>query len=226
MQASQFIAVVSPYAVTLRLEGSPMFPSLRIAQNMWETGCTIHEWYNLGGIKVGSGQPNGFWKGATVNKGTWEVYDGVRQNITSDFRAYDSIYDFYKDQDLLFGMPRYERVGISKTPQEQAQMLLACGYATDPNYSNGLIGMIRTYDLERFDREVDNTMEELLKRLAALEELTKHLQESSPPDWFVTEFTNRPNLLDGIVNTPMGDKNFWRNIAVAIRLIDQQATAK
>jgi flagellar protein FlgJ len=129
-----------------------MFPSVRIAQNILETGCVIHSWNNLGGIKVGSGKPNAYWRGGAVNKGTWEVYDGVRDdNVTAAFRAYDTLYDFYKDQDLLFELSRYARVRAAKTPGEQALALQECGYATDPQYPGKLMTIIKAYDLTKYD---------------------------------------------------------------------------
>lgn len=105
----------------------------------------------MGGYKVGSGKPNQFWKGKAVLKDTWEVYDGQRVDIKAYFRAYDSIADFYRDQDLLYGASRYQRVREAKTPQEQAQMLYACGYATDPQYAQKLMSIINTHGLTKYD---------------------------------------------------------------------------
>ena len=130
-----------------------MFPSVRLAQNLLETGGVIHSWNNLGGIKVGSGQLTPYWRGRTVSKDTWEVYNGRRVNESADFRAYDSVYDYYKDQDLLLQLPRYARVRAADTPEEQARALQASGYATDPQYASKLIGIINQYGLKRYDRQ-------------------------------------------------------------------------
>ena len=56
MSASAFIAQIAPIAVQLRVEGSPIFPSVRIAQAGLETGWKIPAWNNLGGYKGGSGK--------------------------------------------------------------------------------------------------------------------------------------------------------------------------
>lgn len=219
MNAKEFIDTVSPFAVTLRMEGSPMFPSVRIAQNMLETGRVIHPWFNLGGIKVGSGKPNGFWKGASVNKGTWEVCNGVTVNTSANFRAYDNLYDFYKDQDLLFLNDRYKRVVAAKNPQEQAEMLQACGYATDPQYPEKLKSIISQNGLEKYDQEAENMKEELaaaIKRIDALELKTKVLDKTPAPEWFIKEFGE--HVLDGIVSDMNGDTDFWRDTAVSLRL--------
>ncbi|MEK8132894.1 glucosaminidase domain-containing protein [Paenibacillus filicis] len=156
MKPSEFIAVIAPIAAKLRAEGSPIFPSVRIAQAMLETGCTLHSWNNLVGFKVGSGQPNGFWKGRSVSTKTWEVYDGVRHDgVTAFWRAYDTVEDCFRDQDLLFVWSRYDRVRAAKSPQAQTAMLLACGYATDPRYADKLNSLIAGNGLEQYDRLED-----------------------------------------------------------------------
>lgn len=155
LSREEFIAKLAPIVQRVRSEGSPLLPSVRLAQNILETGCRIHPWYNLGGIKVGSGKPNGFWKGRIILKGTWEEYRGLTVDTAAHFRVYDSLYDFYKDQDLLFQLPRYDRVRAAKTPEQQAAMLQACGYATDSDYTGKLIALIRANDLTQFDKEDD-----------------------------------------------------------------------
>ncbi|WP_088833930.1 glycoside hydrolase family 73 protein [Paenibacillus tyrfis] len=159
MTREQFIAAVAPVAVELKREGSPIFPSVRIAQALLETGGRIHEWNNLIGYKVGSGQPNEFWKGKSVSTKTWEVYDGVRvDGVQAHWRAYDCLEDCFRDQDLLFQWSRYDRVRSAKSPQEQVEMLLVCGYATDPDYSKKLNNLIANYSLEQYDKEAAEAM--------------------------------------------------------------------
>ncbi|HUC93305.1 MAG TPA: glucosaminidase domain-containing protein [Paenibacillus sp.] len=162
MNREQFVAALAPLAIRARSEGSPFFPSVRLAQNLLETGGVIHPWNNLGGIKVGDGRRTPYWRGRAVNKRTWEVYDGERVDVSADFRAYDSVYDYYKDQDLLMQRPRYERVRLAATPEEQARALQATGYATDPRYADKLIELIRAYDLKRFDEPVRPPQDEPL----------------------------------------------------------------
>lgn len=177
--------MLAPFAVQLRFEGSPMFPSVRLAQNLLETGGVIHTWFNLGGIKVGSGKPNQWWDGSSVHKGTWEVYNGVRVDTSANFRAYKSVYHFYKDQDLIFMLPRYDRVRAAKTPEEQANMLYACGYATDPQYAGKLINIINSYGLKKYDKEAIE-MDELKKQIEKLnKEVTDLKQRVEAPAWFV-----------------------------------------
>lgn len=156
MTRAEFIAVIAPVAAKLRQEGSPIFPSVRIAQALLETGGNIHEWNNVVGYKVGSGQPNAYWKGRSVSTKTWEVYDGVRHdNVVANWRAYDCVEDCFRDQDVLFQWSHYDRVRAAKTPAEQTEMLRACGYATDPSYTAKLRSLIAEYSLEQYDEEAE-----------------------------------------------------------------------
>jgi hypothetical protein len=66
-------------------------------------------------------------------------------------------------------------------------------------------------------KEMEN-MDELLKRVSELEEKVKVLENTAAPDWFIQEFG--AGCLNGIVNDPVGDKNFWRNVAVSIRVVN------
>lgn len=147
----QFIEQLAPTVIRIKQEGSTMFPSVRLAQNVLETGGVIHPWYNLGGIKVGSGKTNAYWRGESVIKDTWEVIDGRSQKTQAAFRSYTSVYHFYKDLDLLLATSRYERVRSALTPELQADMLYICGYATDPSYASKLKALIVQYGLKKYD---------------------------------------------------------------------------
>jgi len=217
----EFFAQLAPVAIRVRLEGSPMFPSCRLAQNWLETGGVIHPWFNLGGIKVGSGQPNEWWDGSSVKKGTWEVVNGQRIDTSAHFRAYPSVYHFYKDQDVLFQLPRYERVRRAQTPEEQADMLLACGYATDPQYAVKLKNIIKQYSLKQYDREVEQVLKDLQEKVAALEQTVKVLEDQNrhipAPPWFVVEFGDP--TAGGLIRDVDGLKHpaAWEAIAIALR---------
>lgn len=226
MTRNEFIAFLAPYAVQLRLEGSPMFPSVRLAQNILETGGVIHPWNNLGGIKVGSGKPNEWWDGSNVNKATWEVYSGQRVDTAADFRAYKSVYHFYKDQDLLFQLPRYDRVRNAKTPEEQAAMLQVCGYATDPAYPGKLVALINQYELKKYDKEAEDVLADLQKQVEQLVVANTQLQQrvadlerlnSIPiPNW--AHDAVDAAVRAGLVDTPNGASfDFYRVLTVLYR---------
>lgn len=187
MKPNDFIAQIAPIVITLRLEGSPIFPSVRIAQAAHETGWTIHSWNNLVGYKVGSGKLTPYWHGKSISTKTWEVYDGVRHdNVIANWRVYESIEDCFRDQDILLENARYKRVREATSPFSQTQMLQVCGYATDPAYASKLDRIILQYHLTQYDEEVTNLLNDLQSRINNLETRISKLESQSSmtvPDW-------------------------------------------
>jgi flagellar protein FlgJ len=226
MKPAEFISIVAPIAVELRLDGSLIFPSVRIAQAAHETGWKIHSWNNLVGLKVGSGKPNPYWDGSSVRTGTWEVINGRRVDTAANWRAYRSVEDCFRDQDELFKLPRYARVRAAQTPEEQADMLQACGYATDPAYGQKIKNLIGMYNLKKYDKEAEDVLKELQSQIntqrdqiAALERKVKRLenQQSMPvPEW--AKEAVEAAVAAGIVDTPDGGSyDFYRLLTVIHR---------
>lgn len=100
--------------------------------------------HNLFGIKAG-----GNWKGRTVDVVTTEYVNGKPQKQVDSFRAYDSYADAFRDYaNMLRANPRYQNViAQGQDAVGFAQGLQQAGYATDPNYAQKLIGVIRQFDL-------------------------------------------------------------------------------
>lgn len=188
LNKTAFFAFLSDTVVKVWKEGSPLLPSVRLAQNWLETGGKIHEWNNLGGYKVGSGIPNAYWKGRSVCTSTWEVYDGKRVTQKADWRTYESVYEFYKDQDLLFTKSRYDRVRAAKTPETQCAALYACGYATDPDYAEKLLSIIKSNNLTSFD---------IIQADAQVEEEDEDMES-------ITVYVNGQKIDDGLYDDRKG----------------------
>jgi flagellar protein FlgJ len=100
--------------------------------------------HNLFGIKAGNG-----WKGRTVDIVTTEYVGGKPQKQVDTFRAYDSYADAFRDYaNLLRANPRYQNViAQGQDAAGFAQGLQQAGYATDPNYAQKLMSVIRQFDL-------------------------------------------------------------------------------
>ncbi|MDI4644789.1 glycoside hydrolase family 73 protein [Cohnella hashimotonis] len=179
MDRQTFFGLLGPQAQRARIEGSPLFPSVRLAQNLLETGGRIDEHYNLGGIKAGGGKPNQWWRGETYTTPTWEFVNGKRVQALGTWRSYKSVYHFYKDQDLLLGHARYARVRAAKTAPEQAEALQLSRYATDPAYSNKLSQLIKTYDLTKYDDFEEADIPMTTEEREQFEQLQKEASEQT-----------------------------------------------
>ncbi|MHB1186622.1 flagellar assembly peptidoglycan hydrolase FlgJ [Thiobacillus sp.] len=99
--------------------------------------------HNLFGIKAGAG-----WKGKTVDIVTTEYVNGKPQKQVDTFRAYDSYADSFRDYaSLLRSNARYQNViAQGQDAAGFARGLQQAGYATDPNYAQKLMSVIRQFD--------------------------------------------------------------------------------
>jgi flagellar protein FlgJ len=94
--------------------------------------------YNVFGIKAGES-----WKGRVAHVMTTEYIDGAPQKMLQPFRAYSSYAEAFSDYAQLIGnSPRYEHVTQTGDAAEAARRIHRAGYATDPRYSEKLIGIM------------------------------------------------------------------------------------
>lgn len=137
-------------------EGTPLLPSVKLAQAALETGWGKHvigDANNMFGIKA-KGSPNKYWDGSSVTAGTTEYYNGKEGNYNSGFRKYNSLEDSIKDHSrLLMTLPRYKGVLAATTPEDQARAIKAGGYATSPTYADDLISIINKYGFKSLDSQ-------------------------------------------------------------------------
>jgi flagellum-specific peptidoglycan hydrolase FlgJ len=143
-----FIGEVAPGAIAAqRKYGVPA--SVTIAQAIDESGwgqsTLATRDHNLFGIK-GTG-PAG-----SVPLATQEYQNGLLVPSTSSFRVYNNTAESIDDHGKLLATSGYYRASMADRhdPNAFAQALTGI-YATDPSYGTKLIGLMRQYDLYRYD---------------------------------------------------------------------------
>ena len=84
---------------------------------------------------------------------TREVIHGQSVIVNAWFRAYKDMNDSFRDHgDFLRSNSRYQSAfQYANDPDEFARQIAKAGYATDPNYANILISLMRTYNLYQYD---------------------------------------------------------------------------
>ncbi len=153
MTPSQFISTYEN-AVIEACAGSSIFPSVKMAQAALETGwgkSVVGN--NMFGIKA-SGAHSPYWKGSAVSSNTREVVDGISGQYDLKFRFYTTLADSIRDHSYFLQQnSRYSKAGVfsATTPEAQAAALQAAGYATDPNYAQSLVSIIKSHNLKRLD---------------------------------------------------------------------------
>ncbi|WP_279145473.1 flagellar assembly peptidoglycan hydrolase FlgJ [Photobacterium carnosum] len=144
--AEDFVSYMKPYAQkaarTLGID-----PALLIAQAALETGwgkkvinnalgCSN----NLFNIKA---DPR--WQGQKVATKTLEFHNGIAVQEQAAFRSYDSYQHSFDDfVSFLQHNPRYSKaLTHSHQPQQFIREIHQAGYATDPNYSNKVLAVMK-----------------------------------------------------------------------------------
>ena len=145
-QVDQFLSrMTAPAQIASRASGVPS--QLILAQAALESGWGKREIkgddgsrsYNLFGIKADKG-----WKGPVVQAATTEYVNGVPQQTKATFRAYASYDEAFSDYArFLAGNPRYAQVVATRDPAEAAHGLQRAGYATDPQYGEKLVRILK-----------------------------------------------------------------------------------
>ncbi len=121
-----------------------------IDESAWGQSSLAAQDNNLFGIK-GTG-PAG-----AVSLPTQEFENGQWVTITAQFRVYGSVAESIADHANLLATSGYYSSAMAsrQAPNSFAQALTGV-YATDPNYGNTLVGLMRRYNLYRFDPDTQS----------------------------------------------------------------------
>lgn len=152
MLPNDFIAAVAPAARASMLK-TRIPASFVIAEAALESGWGDHApGMNLFGVKADAA-----WHGAITIKRTREVIKGASVFIVDKFRAYtDWLGSITDHAAFLLDNPRYLPAFARCDDAEAFTKAVAdAGYATDPDYAERIIALIRQHDLTRFDQPTE-----------------------------------------------------------------------
>jgi LysM repeat protein len=137
----------------MNLYGIPA--SITLAQGLFESGSGNGELARVANNHFGIKCNNG-WKGKN--------YYRDDDNHNDCFRVYDRPEDSFRDHSEFLKRPRYAKLfELDKNDyQGWANGLKAAGYATNPNYPQLLINLVKKYNLDQYDRS--ETVEQKLNR--------------------------------------------------------------
>ncbi|HEY9070109.1 MAG TPA: glucosaminidase domain-containing protein [Candidatus Ozemobacteraceae bacterium] len=149
LSPERFCALLGPVAAaSFRATGVPA--SVTLAQAALETGwgaSTIGDAKNLFGIK-GTG-PAG-----SLTVPTQEYVNGSYITINDSFRKYNTWQESFDDHaKLITQASRYANcMNYKNDPDQFARELQRAGYATDPEYADKLISIMRSNNLYQYDK--------------------------------------------------------------------------
>jgi hypothetical protein len=147
MQKDAFFAIaVGPARASQKATGVPA--SVTLAQAIVESGwgdSHMGDAWNFFGIKAQGDEP-------FVVVRTREVVGGKDIFVNARFRRFASMEDCFREHGrFLRDNPRYAPAFETTDAESFARAIHAAGYATDPHYSDALIGIIRDNDLTQYD---------------------------------------------------------------------------
>ena len=145
-----FFNQLSPLVVNeyVRRKGQKrLFPSSVLAMAAIESGYNLNA-KTLFGIK-----------GDGVVLDTTEYIDGEYVNIKDSFKCYPNLSASIQGLYDLMQWNHYDRATSCTDYEEECRMIQACGYATDPDYSDKLINIVNSYQLTMFNN-IDEPTEE------------------------------------------------------------------
>lgn len=153
MTREQFVKTYYPQAAAAAA-GTGIFPQVMISQAIIESSGRVDGVW-MPGQSLLSRQANNYfgikadpsWKGQFIELKTGEYLNGQYVSISGKFRKYATVADSFADYiNFLKKNPRYTTAGVfsASTPEAQALALQKAGYATDPNYSKLIVGVMNS----------------------------------------------------------------------------------
>lgn len=124
----------------LRRKGQKrLYPSTVLAMAALESGYNLNA-KTLFGIK-----------GDGIVLDTTECINGENINIKDSFIIYHTLAEAVQGLYELMQWNNYDRATSCTDYEEECRMVQACGYATDPLYSDKLISIVNSYQLTMFN---------------------------------------------------------------------------
>lgn len=132
---------------------------------------------------------------------TTEYIDGEYVNVKDSFKLYPSLAASIQGLYDLMQWDNYDRATSCTDYEKECRMVQACGYATDPEYSDKLINIVNTYQLAMFnyiDEPVEEETEETeeVSEEPAEEPFIYTVQAGDTLWWIVRNYYNFDNDID------------------------------
>lgn len=150
MKPADFIQTLAPAAhasmLVTRIPASFVIAEGAL-ESGWGASALASEGFNLFGVKA---DPS--WKGATLTMRTREFLKGKWVIVPALWRKYANWSACITDHaSFLLDNPRYKPAFCHKDGEGFARAVAAAGYATDPQYANKIIEVIRAHNLSALD---------------------------------------------------------------------------
>ncbi|EWH09953.1 flagellar rod assembly protein/muramidase FlgJ [Catenovulum agarivorans DS-2] len=142
-----FVDKLLPYA-TMAAEKLGISPIAMIGQAALETGWgqkMMQKFDGSNALNFFGIKADGRWDGDKTTVSTLEYKNGVAHQERAQFRAYSNIAESMQDYaDFILNSPRYQQaVEVGKDVKQYFSELQKAGYATDPNYADKIMSVLK-----------------------------------------------------------------------------------
>jgi flagellum-specific peptidoglycan hydrolase FlgJ len=150
MQPNDFIAAIAPAArKSMAITHIPA--SFVVAQGAlesgWGTSALSKQGFNLFGVKADAS-----WHGDTLMMDTREYLKGQWVTVPAKWRKYADWQACIDDHAaFLLNNPRYQPAFAYTSGSTFAFAIAAAGYATDPQYAQKVVSIIKAHNLSTID---------------------------------------------------------------------------
>ena len=130
-------------------------PEVLIAQAALETGWgkKITSMGDKSSLNLFNIKADKRWQGSTVTVPTLEMREGIPVREFAAFRAYQTPQQSFDDYvDFISNSPRYEQALRAESSEEYIRALSAAGYATDPQYSEKILQILGSEEIQRMNK--------------------------------------------------------------------------
>ena len=136
------------------------WPSVTIGQLIWESGHNLSDLArndnNLFGIKWSDSFAEKYPGSCPVTYWTLEEYDGVNVSVQAQFAHFASVTDCITQHDIIWWNGAYGPeldilYDLDSTMEEFLAEMGNGPYATDSGYGDGVLSVINSYDLRKYD---------------------------------------------------------------------------
>jgi flagellum-specific peptidoglycan hydrolase FlgJ len=150
MQPNDFIAAISP-AARKSMSVTKIPASFTVAQSAlesaWGTSALSKQAFNLFGVKADAS-----WHGDTLIMNTREYLKGQWVTVPAKWRKYADWQACIDDHAaFLLDNPRYSGAFAYTIGSTFAFAIAAAGYATDPQYGQKIVSIIKAHNLGMLD---------------------------------------------------------------------------
>lgn len=148
-------------------------------------GNRHHGNFNYWGVKAGNGDPNNDADG--VVGWTKEVINGKTVKVKQKFKNYNSLEEALLDRKAFTNKKggRYDKAGYfsASSPYEAAIALQKGGYATDPDYADKLMGVIKGFGLNPYEGQTyDFSTPPQPENIAVQQPVLQNFAQTTPLD--------------------------------------------